>query len=204
MAGVQHYQLSGVTRIEVLVGVVVLCLIAYLLIPTSGPSRAEAARAACLNNLMQVGQALGSYLKEHEDTWPYVAKLKTFDVHTPPWPMLPSVLSAYTRSEPDVFRCPADHRVLAADSSLTKQFPTKTTWFETEGISYEWMWGEAYGGKKVGQEERSKAGLLGGLERADQPLLADFEAFHAGDQGGAFNTLYADLRARPARPRLKP
>ena len=201
---VQHYQINGVTRVEALVGLLVVCLIAYLLIPTSGSSRADAARAACLNNLKQVGQAMESYLKDHEDTWPYVGKLATFEVHTPPWPTLPIVLSAYTGKKSELFCCPADNRVLAADSPLRKQFPSKTTWFETEGSSYEWMWGEAYGGKKVGHEERSKAGLLGGLDRADQPLLADFEAFHAGDKGGAFNTLYADLRARPARTHLKP
>jgi len=196
---VQPSERQGITRIEVLFALLVLGGVAYLLIPALGTSRTEARRAACLANLSQIGGALESYLRDHENTWPYVAKLRTLEVHTPPWAVLPTVLSPYTSNKPDVYHCPADRRTLAADSPLIKQFPTSTTWFETEGSSYEWMFGEAYGGKKVGQEERSKAGVLGGLERADQPLLADFDVFHADGQGGAFNTLYADLRARSAR-----
>ncbi len=60
------------------------------------------------------------------------------------------------------------------------------------------MWGEGYGGMKVGEDFASSAKGLG-LGRADQALLADFEPFHSGDEGGAFNTLYADLKARTAR-----
>jgi hypothetical protein len=197
---VQHSVKKGVTRIEILVGLIVLFGVAYLLVPSLGTSRAEEARSTCLLNLKQIGDALGCYMRDHQDTWPYVAKMRTFEVHNPPWPILPVVLSPYAADKPGMFHCPADRRALGSDTPLTKQFPTRTTWFETEGISYEWMWGEAYGGKKVGHEERSKAGVLGGLERADQPLLADFEPFHAGDHGGSFNTLYADLRARGAKP----
>ena len=56
-----------------------------------------------------------------------------------------------------------------------------------------------YGGKKVGQESLSRAQGFG-FGRADQPLLADFEPFHKGDGGGTINTLFADLKARTARP----
>jgi hypothetical protein len=201
--GLQDFQRQGITRIEVAVALVVLGGAAYFLLSPMRASRTETQRAGCLAELGQIAKALQAYLKDQGDTWPYVSKLKTFDVHTPSWPTLPTVLMPYTSGNPDVFRCPADRRTLASDSPLAKQFSIKTSWFETEGLSYEWMWGEAYGGKKVGQEDRSKAGVLGGLERADQPLLADFEAFHAADGGGAFNTLYADLRARTARPQLK-
>jgi hypothetical protein len=156
-----------------------------------------------MGNLTEIGKALESYLRDHQEIWPYVAKLKTVEVHTPPWPMLPGVLAPYTADKPNVFCCPADRRQLASDSPLAKQFPIKTTWFATEGCSYEWMWGEAYGGKKAGKEDRSKAGVLGGLERADQALLTDFGAFHAGSEGGAFNTLYADFKARTAKRRVQ-
>jgi hypothetical protein len=188
----------------VLVTLLILAGAGYLLVPSiSGGGSVKAKRMLCLAHLKQIGEALDAYLQSHDQTWPYVAKLKTFEVHTPPWPTLPVVLSPFTGGNPDVFSCPADRRDLAADSPLARQFPVRTTWFATEGSSYEWMWGEAYGGKEVGKEERSKAGILGGLERADQPLLADFEAFHAGDEGGSFNTLYADLKARTARSRAR-
>jgi hypothetical protein len=102
----------------------------------------------------------------------------------------------------DAFHCPADRRILPGDSPLRKKFSEKTTYFETEGTSYEWWFGEVYGGKKVGEESLSKAGGFG-MGRADQPLLSDFEPFHSGDDQGAINTLNADLKPRTTRARPK-
>ncbi len=126
-------------------------------------------------------------------------------LHHPPWPTLPKVLDKYlakTVSGKSAFECPADKRVIDPDSPLAKKFPKDTTWFETEGTSYEWLWGEAYGGKKVGEESLAQAKGFG-MGRADQPLLTDFAPFHAGDGGGSFNTLNADLKPRTARDEKK-
>ncbi len=179
-----------------------LCLAGWLIVPAIGRARTGAAREGCLANLGQIGQALGSYLNDHDQRWPYVAKLATLKLHDPPWPTLPTVLAPYLRDDLTVFRCPADDRTLAADSPLRKEFSTGTTWYETEGTSYEYWMGTAYGGKKVGEESLSKASGFG-LGRADQPLLTDFEPFHRGDGGGAFNTLNADLKPRTTRAREK-
>jgi hypothetical protein len=147
--------------------------------------------------LKVVAEAMTSYLQDNGQRWPYVDKLRTVSTHTPSWQTLPVVLEKYARDR-EAFHCPADQRVLEADSALAKKFPKKTTWFETEGTSYEWLWGEAYGGKKVGEESLAQAKGFG-MGRADQPLLQDFAPFHAGDGGGSFNTLNADLKARTAR-----
>lgn len=101
-----------------------------------------------------------------------------------------------------VFHCPADVRRLTADSPLAKKFPGTTTYFATEGTSYEWWFGDIYGGKKVGEETLRKAGGFG-MGRADAPLLTDFEPFHKGDDQGAVNTLNADLKPRTMRARPK-
>lgn len=191
------------SRLEIAIGIVVLCGATAILAIWAASPRTAALREQCLSQLGDIGKALGQYLKDHDDRWPYAAKLRSFELHDPPWPTLPVALAPYISDRPKLFACPADHRVLAANSPLIKQFPAKTTWFATEGTSYEWMWGEVYGGQKVGQESTSKAGALGGADRADQPLLSDFETFHAGDKGGTFNTLFADLRARPARNKSK-
>lgn len=137
-----------------------------------------------------------SYFQDNGQRWPFVDKLKTVSVHTPPWPTLPAVLDKYI-SDREAFHCPADERVIDPESPLATKFPKETTWFETEGTSYEWLWGEAYGGKKVGEESLAQAKGFG-MGRADQPLLADFSPFHAGDGGGTFNTLNADLKPRTA------
>ena len=77
-------------------------------------------------------------------------------------------------------------------------FPAETTYFATEGLSFEWQFGEIYGGRKLGEEMMSRPEGFG-LGPADQPILRDFELFHEGDDGGSFNTLFADLRARSSR-----
>ena len=130
-----------------------------------------------------------------------MAKLSSVELHSPSWPILPTVLRPYLNNA-EVFHCPADRRELAADSPLLKSHPRETTYFETEGTSYEWYWGEAYGGKKVGEESLTRAKGFG-MGRADSPLLADFEPFHKGDDQGSLNTLNADLKPRTTRAKSK-
>jgi type II secretory pathway pseudopilin PulG len=194
----QGYSRKAVKRIEVILVVAVLGVAAFLAVPAVNRSRTAAARQACLANLGQIGQAFGGYLKDSDQHWPWVDKLASIKLHDPPWPTLPTVLSPYLKDNLQVFRCPADRRVLAEDSPLRAKFPAKTTWFETEGTSYEVWLGEAYAGRKIGEELLAKAGVHG-LGRADEPLLTDFDAFHQGDGGGAFNTLNADLKPRTTR-----
>jgi len=186
-------------------GLLVLAGAAWFLIPSVGASARAAKRTLCLANLESLGKGLTAYLSESGQRWPYVEKLSTVTLHHPPWPTLPKVLDKYlakTVSGKSAFECPADKRVIDPDSPLAKKFPKDTTWFETEGTSYEWLWGEAYGGKKVGEESLAQAKGFG-MGRADQPLLTDFAPFHAGDGGGSFNTLNADLKPRTARDEKK-
>ncbi len=195
----QFPRTQAFTKIELLVAVAVLCLGGWLILPSYSQKRVAERRAQCLANLAEIGRALESYLQQSDRHWPYVAKLASIPLHDPPWPALPKVLQPFMAgSSTEVFRCPADRRSLNADSPLAKRFPRSTTWYETETTSYEWLWGEAYGGRKVGQESiTSPRGF--GFGPADQPLLADFEPFHEGDEQGSFNTLNADLKPRTSK-----
>ena len=197
--GRQLFRRAGFTRIEVCAVLLVIGLGAWLLVPVIGANRSSARREACMGNLKVIGQALGAYLEASDQVWPYASKLRTFKLHDPPWPTLAEVLVPYLGGRRGVFHCPADARELEPGDELAKTHGTSTTYHETEGTSYEWHWSEAYGGIKVGQESLSRAQGFG-FGRADQPLLADFEPFHEGDGGGAINTLFADLKARTARP----
>jgi prepilin-type N-terminal cleavage/methylation domain-containing protein/prepilin-type processing-associated H-X9-DG protein len=55
----------GFTLIEVLVVLVLLGVLVALLLPAVEAAREQARRAACINNLKQVGLALGSYTTRH-------------------------------------------------------------------------------------------------------------------------------------------
>lgn len=180
------------TRFEIFVLLVVLGLTAYVAIPEWRESRARAMQATCMSNLRAIGVGLSGYLEANDSTWPSVDKLLTFSRREPPWPTLRVVLESYVQGDA-VFRCPADSRQID-DEGLRSKFGSDSTWFATEGLSYEWLGGDAYGGHRVGEEKLSRlAGL--GKGRADQDLLRDFEAFHDG-LGGS-NTLFADFEARP-------
>jgi len=183
---------------EVLLVMAVLALGGWLLLPAMSEGRIASKRQACLQNLGAIGKAIHSYLGEHDHRWPFVAKLASAPVQSPPWPTLPTVLEPYLGRDAAVFKCPADRRILSKQDSLYARFGAQTTYHETEGLSYEWWFSEAYGGKKVGEESLRKAGGFG-LGRADQPLLTDFEPFHVGDEQGAMNTLNADLKPRTTR-----
>lgn len=188
----------AVTRIEILLGIVVLCGASWLLVPAYGRRGVAQKRQDCLANLERVGQGLASYLKDSGDHWPFVEKLATEPKHAPAWPTLAVILKPYLGENNMALRCPADRRELESDSPLLKKYPASTTWYETEGSSYEWQFSDTYGGKKVGDESLRLAKGFG-FGRADQPLIRDFETFHRGDGGGSFNTLNADLKPRPAR-----
>lgn len=180
------------TRFEIFVLVVVLALTAYVVVPSWRHDRAMSMEATCLSNLKSIGEGLSAYLAANDSTWPYVEKLRSFTRHDEPWPTLPVVLKSYVKS-PAVFRCPADSRQIE-DEALRAKFGSESTWYETEGLSYEWIWPDVYGGYAVGKEKLTR---LSGLNkgRADQDLLRDFQAFHAG--AGESNTLFADFVARP-------
>ncbi|OWY71135.1 hypothetical protein B7486_11050 [cyanobacterium TDX16] len=189
---------QGITKIEILIGVAVICLAGMFVVPGYRAKGVAEARARCLSNLGAVGDALTAYLRDSGDVWPAVSKLQSVQTHDPAWPTLGTVLKPYLPTDTDVLHCPADRRLLPSDHKLSAKFGSSTTWRETEGASYEWLMGDAYAGKKVGQESLASAKGFG-MGRADMPLISEFEPFHKGDGQGSFNTLNADLKPRTAR-----
>lgn len=195
----QPHSRKAVTRLEVLAVVWVMGLLAWLLIPAYIEKRVAAHRQICLSNLSEIGKALSGYLATNGERWPYVSKLRTMTVGGQAgWPTLPDVLTPYLPADSAAYRCPSDERRLADDDAGRAEGISGETYYETEGLSYEWWWGEARGGRRIGEESISKASGFG-YGRADQSVLADFEPFHTGDGRGAINTLFADFQARSSR-----
>lgn len=188
----------GLARVEALLLVATLSVAGLTIGACDGKSagRVAADRNQCLANLKDISAALTAYHQANDQTWPYVEMLKSVPMHTPPWSSLADALRPHLADPAKSLRCPADSRTLEDSSPLLARFSRKTTWFETEGTSYEWSFAAAYGGRKVGKEDFGKLMRMG---RADQPLLRDFDTFHEGDDGGSFNTLNADLKPRTSR-----
>lgn len=191
----------AIAKVEIVALIAAIAAIAWLLVPGWMSQRRESRRVECLANLERIGQGLERYIQHSGGRWPHVAKLPSAEYHAPPWPGLPAVLGPYVGGDSSLFRCPADSRLLAEISPLRKKFAARTTYFETEGTSYEWVLQELYAGQPVGKDVLSRAGSLG-LGPADQPVIWEFEPFHAAaDNRDALNILYADFKARAGRRR---
>ncbi len=190
---------KAVTRLEIIAAVWVVALVAYVCVPAINESRVAAMRAQCLGNLSQIGIALSKYMNDHDQHWPAVAKLRSVKVGSASdaWNTLPGALAAYLPIDSPAYHCPADQRRVSEDA-IPGDIPKGKTYYETEGLSYEWWWGEARAGRRIGEESISKAKGFG-FNRADQHVLTDFEPFHDGDDGGTINNLFADFVARTSR-----
>ncbi len=178
----------------------VMALAGYVCIPILLANRAEASKQACLANLSEIGSALAKYMNDHDERWPFAAKLRSFDLRPAGerWPTLPTALAKYLPEDSSVWECPSDVRRLSPDDPLSKANPDAKSYYAAEGLSYEWWWGEARGGIRIGAESISDAKGFG-YGRPDQRVLSDFEPFHRLNKGVVINTLFADFQARSVK-----
>jgi hypothetical protein len=146
-----------------------------------------------------------SYLYQSNDTYPWAAEMRSLEPELAaiqgrePWSALSEVLLQHTGNVIEVFRCPSDRRRLDKDdpheAGLIGEYPVVTTYFATEGLSYEWR--SQYNGKQPNRDMfTDKEGLK--LGAASSPLLYDFEPFHGKrTDPGSVCILFADLHALP-------
>jgi prepilin-type N-terminal cleavage/methylation domain-containing protein/prepilin-type processing-associated H-X9-DG protein len=161
------------TLIELILAIAILGILAALLLPTLGRSKATARSAACLSNLHQIGLALQQYADESENRLPLMwdAPLGTNDTQTNNLlPTVDKVLTVYLSST-HVLRCPSDDRALFAQT----------------GSSYAWN-------TLLNGQDADRLQVLGILFDPQQiPLFFDKQAFHREKgEGRGVNYLYAD------------
>lgn len=67
-------QRHGFTLIELLVVIAIIGILAALLLPVLSKSRGTARKAACANNLKQIGLANAMYMGDFDDNFPYAGR----------------------------------------------------------------------------------------------------------------------------------
>lgn len=187
------------TLIELLCTIAVLAILAGLLLPAFGPTKAKTQNAACLNNLRQLGIAARLYADDNQERLPSAEILPTLPIDPQnPLPRICDVLADYFgkaprpgTNSPAVFKCPMDNKGR----------------YTAQGSSYEWN--AELNGHRIDGTRTDYAFLL--LEKgnpaagitnfvltfppATTPLFLDYDAFHPRRPKPGKNVVFMDGHA---------
>lgn len=170
-------QTTGFTLVELLVVIGIIGLLLSLLMPALGKARQVAKRIACQATLHNSAASFRMYLIDFNDVMPLAARHPSLGIseHKP----LSVVMKGYFEA-PEALKCSADNGTIREDHA--------TTYFESEGSSYEYM--EQLGGKKV---DKSFLTTVFKLTESQIHVIYDYDHFH-GKKGKkeSVNYLFAD------------
>jgi len=189
------------TLVELLVVIAIIAVLAALLLPALGRSKAQAYNAACINNLRQLGIATRLYSDDHRQRLPSAEILPTQPIDPQnPLPRICDVLASYAgrsagtnTASATVFKCPVDNMGR----------------FAAEGSSYEWN--TDLNGERMDETRTDSAFLL--LKQGDPsagitnfsltfppaatPLLLDYDEFHPRPPKLGKNVVFMDGHVAP-------
>lgn len=137
----------GFTLIELLVVIAIIAILAALIFPVFARAKASAYRTQCMSNLRQIGAAMGIYMADADDYFPYAidaadkaapeiwAEHPDFQAQIPSMPLMSEALLPYAKSRA-IFKCPADNGTSVLDTHPQIPFRTSPTMFDVFGLSY--------------------------------------------------------------------
>lgn len=193
------------TLIELLVVIAIVAILAGLLLPTLGRTKAKALDAACVNQLRQLGIATRAYAEDNQERLPSAELLPTLPVNPQkPLPRICDILASDVgrvagtnagTNTATIFRCPADRKGRYA----------------AQGSSYEWN--IDLNGHRIDETRTDSAFLLlkpgdpsGGITNffvvlppETTPLLLDYEEFHPRPPKSGKNVVYMDGHVAPLK-----